>query len=342
MHKNDFYQQAEEFLNHLFSQIQQNGVQLKPHWSIDHLCFRVQSQDSYEQHKTAFCQFGRLLIESEVNGRMIATYKLNEPVMHGNYRIDVVELPAPKAGKKTIEGFEHIEVVVDESFEKLMAQYAYMAIDAGGLKKAFNQELELEMDGCALKFHPLSLESVIELEKNQKVYQALMSSKVLEVLRDFHPMVAGTFPLGLQTEDSDLDICLSTADLESFQVLVEQIYGTWPEFECKESLKSGESTVVVRFKHQEVPFELFAQKTESMKQNAYRHFQAEEKLLKVFGPALKENVLKLRQAGLKTEAAFAKALKLPGDPYAEILQLQNLSEQELAQKFNFEAEPDRD
>lgn len=333
MNKKDFYAQAEAFLRHLFVQVQENGIELKPHWSIDHLCFRVQSLESYERHKVAFAQFGRMLIESEVNGRMIATYKLSEPVIHGNHRIDVVELPAPKAGKKTIEGFEHVEVVVDEPFEKLMAKYSYMDLDSGGLKKAFNQELEVQMDGCALKFHPLALESVIELEKNQKVYQALISSKILEILRAFHPLVSGTFPLGLQVKDSDLDIALSVVDFESFKMIVEQIYGTWPGFEIRESEKAGVPTLVIRFTHQEVPFELFAQKIESMKQNAYRHFQAEEKLLKVFGAGLKEKVLKLRQSGLKTEPAFAQALQLPGDPYAEILKLQELSEHELSKKF---------
>lgn len=333
MTKIDFYGQAESFLQHLFAQMDQNGVELKPHWSIDHLCFRVQSLESYEQHKIDFSNFGQMLIESEVNGRMIATYKLSEPVVFGNYQIDLVELPAPKAGKKTIEGFEHVEVVIDEPFEKLMSQYSYMDLDTGGLKKAFNQELEIEMEGCALKFHPLSLESVIGLEKNQKVHQALMSSKVLEVLRAFHPLVTGTFPLGLQVKDSDLDIVLSVADFDSFKVIVEQIFGGWPGFECQESEKAGVPTIVVRFNHQDIPFELFAQKTESMKQNAYRHFQAEEKLLKVFGVSLKDKVMKLRQAGLKTEAAFAEALQLAGDPYAEILKLQGLSEQELSKKI---------
>jgi len=112
MTEDDFYSQAKSFLQHLFAEIRNHKVELQPHWSIDHLCFRVESQESYERHKRTFSQFGAMLIESEVNGRMIATYK-----------IDVVELPAPKAGKVTPEGFEHIEVVVDEPSEKLIAQY---------------------------------------------------------------------------------------------------------------------------------------------------------------------------------------------------------------------------
>lgn len=333
MNKTDFYVQAESFLRHLFAQLGQHQVDLQPHWSIDHLCFRVQSLDSYEQRKADFLAFGRLLIESEVNGRMIATYKLLEPVKFGNYQIDLVELPAPKPGKQTIEGFEHVEVIVDEPFEKLIDKYSHLRLDTGGLKKAFNQELEIELQGCALKFHPLSLESVIELEKNQTAHQALMSSKVLEVLKAYQPLVAGTFPLGLQRSDSDLDIVLHVEDLASFKKIAEETFGSWPQFACHETEKAGLASLVVRFHYQGIPFELFAQNKESFQQNAYRHFQAEEKLLKVFGQSLRNKVLQLREAGLKTEPAFAQALQLAGDPYSELLKLQMLSEQVIQTRF---------
>lgn len=170
MTKADFYSQAERFLQHLFAQIKTNHVDLKPHWFIDHLCYRVQSQEAYEKFKTEFNQFGEMLIESEVNGRQIATYKLHEPVVFGKYSIPLVELPAPKAGKKTIEGFEHAEAVVDIPLEDLRTQYAHLKLDVGGMKKNINPELEIEMNGCALKFHPMSLETVINFEKSQQIH----------------------------------------------------------------------------------------------------------------------------------------------------------------------------
>lgn len=333
MNKSDFYSQADTFLHHLFGQMKKHQVQLKPHWSMDHLCFRVQSLEAYEQYKINFLSFGQMLIESEVNGRMIATYKLAEPVVFQNYRIDLVELPAPKPGKKTIEGFEHVEVVSDEPFEKLVAQYSGLRLDVGGLRKSFNQELEIEMEGCALKFHPLSLESVIRLEKNQKVHRALMSSKVLEILKAFHPLVAGTFPLGLDIAGSDVDILLTTVDLQVLRQTLEETFGSLKDFGCFETEKTGTATLVARFTYHGIPFELFAQKSDSIQQDAYRHFQAEEKLLKLGGESFRQKILQLRNAGLKTEPAFAKALNLSGDPCVELLQMQKMSEQELALRF---------
>ena len=280
MNKPEFYSKAESFLNHLFAQIQTHHVELRSHWSIDHLCFRVQSLESYEQQKVAFASFGQLLIESEVKGRMIATFKLPEAVKFRGYHIDLVELPAPKQGKVTIEGFEHVEVVTDLPFESLRQKYAGLRLDEGGLQKPFNQELEIEMQDCALKFHPLSLESVITLEKNQKVYGALKKSLVLEIFKACQPMVAGSFPLGLEVSGSDLDILLTSSDLKALHKLAETSFGPFQKYEAQFTEVAGLESLVIRFDFEGVSFELFAQATESLQQVAYRHFQIEERLVR--------------------------------------------------------------
>jgi hypothetical protein len=45
--------------------------------------------------------------------------------------------------------------------------------------------------------------------------------------------------------------------------------------------------------------------------------------------SLRERVVALRQAGLKTEPAFAKLLALAGDPYAALLELESQSAAQL-------------
>lgn len=329
MNKTDFYFQAEAFLKHLFAQLKIHEVELQPHWSIDHLCFRTQSLESYEHHKKNFISFGDLLIESQVSGRMIATYKLHEAMKFQGYTINIIELPAPKFGKVTIEGFEHAEVVIDLPFETLCKKLTRCHLDESGLKKVFNQELEIEMQGCALKFHLLSLESVITLEKNQKVHHALMASRVLEILKAYRPVVAGTFPLGLEIAGSDLDILLTSSNLLALEKIIQTSFQGLEKFESYFTAKSGLETLIARFSFGDVPFELFAQSIESLQQDAYKHFQVEERLLKLGDQSLRKTVGLLRDQGLKTEPAFAKALNLSGDPYAELLRLHALAEREL-------------
>ncbi|RYZ67052.1 MAG: hypothetical protein EOP09_11685, partial [Proteobacteria bacterium] len=76
MDVSEFESLAHLFLEGLFQDLEKAGVLLPSHWRIDHLCYRVDSLARYEIVKTEFVKFGRLLTESPVNGRPIATYKL--------------------------------------------------------------------------------------------------------------------------------------------------------------------------------------------------------------------------------------------------------------------------
>lgn len=158
-------EQVESFLDKVFKQIEKANIELK-HWEIDHICYRTTSEKNYIESKNYFSTLGELLIESEVGGRQIATYKLENPIKYKSYNIPLVEVPAPKAGKITPEGFEHIEIVIDCSFDEILNQYPQCRFDKKGMDKNLNPELEIEFTDCAIKFHHKSLEEVIKIEKN--------------------------------------------------------------------------------------------------------------------------------------------------------------------------------
>lgn len=135
MTKDDFYSHALIFLESLFQQLHEKSVELQSHWNLDHLCFRVNSVERYRHFFKAFHEWSDLLIESEVNGRPISTFKLHDPLNFRSRLIDLVELPAPKAGKVTQEGFEHIEVVCDVSFQEIKHRFSHQcAFNESGLQ----------------------------------------------------------------------------------------------------------------------------------------------------------------------------------------------------------------
>lgn len=156
------------FLDKIFTHIEQNKIDIKD-WPIDHICYRTSSLENYQESKKYFEQLGELLIESDVNGRPIASYKLYEPIKYKHYSIPVVEVPAPKKGKDTLEGFEHIELVMDANFNEIIDKYPHCKFDIKGLSKELNPELEIEFEDCAIKLHHQSLEEVIEIEKRQNL-----------------------------------------------------------------------------------------------------------------------------------------------------------------------------
>jgi hypothetical protein len=65
-------------------------------------------------------------------------------------------------------------------------------------------------------------------------------------------------------------------------------------------------------------------------QAGWRHFVVEQRLLAQGGQSLAATVMALRRGGLKTEPAFAAALKLRGDPYHALLELDRFGDQILA------------
>lgn len=318
----NFYQDAYIFLEKLSRKFEENNIFLEPYWNIDHICYRVTSLDGYHELKKEFLNFSKILIESEVNGRPISTFKLDKPIYFENSSIWLVELPAPKPGKETIEGFEHIEVVSDLSFKEIEKTFSHIKADKSGLKKKINQEFELNLGDINLKFHPLSLESLINIEGHDLVFGALKKSQALTLLQEFNPLIAGTFPLGLQTEDSDLDILIQLKDKKSLKDLALKNWENLENFKIDEGMIDDFETMIIKFTLDKIPFEIFAQDLEPVKQKAYRHFLVEERLLKEMGSDFRHLVMRLRKQGLKTEPAFAQALNLSGDPFDALLNLQ--------------------
>jgi predicted metalloenzyme YecM len=157
--------QAEEFFAKMNAELKNAGLVLEEGWLVDHLCYRTLSLEAYAAVLKDFAKFSTLLIESQVHGRAIATFKLAMPLPFGKRTVDVIEVTAPKPGKKTIEGFEHFEIVCDLPFEELQHRFQHLNMDSSGLRKKLNPELEICFGERNIKFHHLSLEQVIRLEK---------------------------------------------------------------------------------------------------------------------------------------------------------------------------------
>lgn len=326
MDKSSFYKKAEEFLANVWAEIQGSNFELKPHWDIDHICYRVDSVESYEEMKAFLGAFSSLLVESPVGGRLIATYELNEPLKFNDYLIYLVELPQPKAGRNEREGFEHIEIVVDEKLSDIVNTSPSLAWGTKGLAKDYNPELKLSLESTNIKLHNQSLKSVVNLEKNELVFSAIQELGILLSYKEFYPLIAGTFPLGVNTDSSDVDVLLHSSDLDGLSKSFERDFSSYEDFELKRKVKRDKDSLICKFKFQKVEFELFAQDTITPQNIAFQHYLVEEKLLKYKGSTFFHKVRNLRrQEGLKTEPAFARVLGLAGDPYIELLNLNKVA-----------------
>ncbi|HEY9045143.1 MAG TPA: DUF4269 domain-containing protein [Ohtaekwangia sp.] len=156
----------------------------------------------------------------------------------------------------------------------------------------------------------------------QRGWQILQECNVLKKLAAFHAVLTGTLPLDLFIAGkSDLDIVCFANDLSLFEQIVEHAFASYTAFEITRKNIRATPSVIARFQYQEFLFELFCQAIPVEKQYAFRHLCIEYSLLQHYGKPLKEQVLQLKQAGIKTEPAFAQALGLSGDPYESLLLL---------------------
>jgi predicted metalloenzyme YecM len=136
---------------------------------MDHCCWRVETDKEYKLNYDYLLELGSLLVEDMIGGRMISTFKLHVPVDLGNGKsVQLIELPMPKENRHYATGWEHCEFVVglDVDLLKFTQRYPHLKWDLSGLEKDFNSDVRIELnDVICCKFHHLSLETVIEIEK---------------------------------------------------------------------------------------------------------------------------------------------------------------------------------
>lgn len=153
------------FLGKIIEEIEDEGFDLADFVQMDHMCYRVMSMDHYEVKKRELAGIGKLLGETQVNGRPIAVFLLNTPVIYRNWRIDAVELPAPKPGKEVEEGLEHVELVLFDDKDVFLKKYADKSFDLKSADRGINPEITFRLPTYTVKFHLLSLPTVTYLEK---------------------------------------------------------------------------------------------------------------------------------------------------------------------------------
>lgn len=152
------------FLNALLSSLAEDGIDVST-YELDHLCFRVTTQDEYKQYKESLHKLGTLLSETLISNRPIATFKLNTPIVFSDRTISVIELPAPKPDGGYPKGLEHAEFVIDKPFDEFMEAHPAVSFSTRDIKKPINPDIRVQYSSFSVKFHHKPLEIVIRDEQ---------------------------------------------------------------------------------------------------------------------------------------------------------------------------------
>ncbi|WP_196893010.1 DUF4269 domain-containing protein [Aureivirga marina] len=155
--------------------------------------------------------------------------------------------------------------------------------------------------------------------KQKRVYQILNQYQIFEKLNSYHPILVGTIPIQIDTENSDLDIICEFQNEIIFKEIIEKLFGNLNNFKIKESNKFFEKAIISNFELENFQFEIFGQKIPTNKQYGYLHMLTEARILEEKGEEFRLKIIDLKKKGFKTEPAFAKLLNIKGDPFQELL-----------------------
>ncbi|MGG5208333.1 DUF4269 domain-containing protein [Chryseobacterium sp. MIQD13] len=159
-------------------------------------------------------------------------------------------------------------------------------------------------------------------ERQKRAYEVLKKYKVFEKLKPYSPVLAGTIPIEIDIESSDLDI-ICEVDLkfeEDFldDIMFSRLIPADADVKVENITVNGEKSIVLNFVLEEFPIEIFGQNKPVLAQNAYRHMMAEYRILKNKGEDFKQKIIELKKQGIKTEPAFGLLMNLE-NPYEDLL-----------------------
>lgn len=154
-------------------------------------------------------------------------------------------------------------------------------------------------------------------EKQKRAYEVLTKYKIFEVLEYYSPILAGTIPIEIDVEGSDLDIICEVEDKIEFEKILVKNFSEF-DLKIEKITIKEEKSIICNFELEEFPIEIFAQNIPTISQNAYRHMIAEYKVLQEKGEEFKQKIIDLKKKRVKTEPAFGKLLDLE-NPYEDLL-----------------------
>jgi hypothetical protein len=161
--------------------------------------------------------------------------------------------------------------------------------------------------------------------KIARAEKAISQSRMKDLLHDYSPEIVSTIFVEFDTEKSDIDIVCEYQHRDVFASDFTNAFGDNDSY----SLSVYTDCVVGHFKMDGFLFEFYGSQTPVSQQSALRHYKIMQRLAHIGGEPIKQKIRTLKRKGLKTEPAICQVLRLSGEPYNAVLQLELWSDSQL-------------
>ncbi len=153
------------FIDNIDKGLLASGIDREELAMMDHICYRVETLDRYNELLKKLSLTAIFLGEAEVSGRNIATFELQDYLKVKSWTVPYLELPEPKEGSPYPDGLEHAELVVMGGLDRFAQRHSDLSFDNKGMSKDINPELGLKTDLMSVKFHEQPLGAVVRIEQ---------------------------------------------------------------------------------------------------------------------------------------------------------------------------------
>jgi predicted metalloenzyme YecM len=131
---------------------------------LDHFGYRTETMEEYESTIERFRALGDDLGAIVVEGRPISVIALSEPIQTGGWTVPFIEILAPKASSPYPSGLEHAEFVTVQRLSEFERRHQNLPFIRDAMSRRINPELKYRDKGISVKFHRLSIGTVVELD----------------------------------------------------------------------------------------------------------------------------------------------------------------------------------
>ncbi|MDH5655468.1 MAG: GNAT family N-acetyltransferase [Spirochaetia bacterium] len=163
-------------------------------------------------------------------------------------------------------------------------------------------------------------------EKQKHVFEILNSHNILTCLKSYNPVLVSSICIDIDIPESDIDIICQYDNIEEF---IDYVKSKFSKFLNFRQWDRSSTEVVTSFNIGNFIIEIFASTIPVKQQEGYRHLSIMARLLNIGGNILQDSIRSLKIDGYKSEAAFAKIIGLKGNPYHELLKLENYNDNQL-------------
>jgi predicted metalloenzyme YecM len=121
---------------------------------LDHFGYQTSSKEDYDIKSDEVKAISKMKSENIVGWRRVGIYKLNTPYIYENYTVLGFELVEPREGQVCNSQLDHLEFVLNCSFEDYIAKNQFVLWDTTAMTRPEFAKLTIKFDdGTSVKFH---------------------------------------------------------------------------------------------------------------------------------------------------------------------------------------------